>query len=162
MVDIITLAVALLVALIVLVKKTSAGVGLLSLLAGVLLDQLLATWVLRQLPVVEGGLSTYVPVVVRLLLTFTPVVVSLVSVKVHRHNAVMSLITSLVLGFMLVYFGLKILAPLPGVSSAAANAGILVFLAPYQNAILSAGAVLAIAEMVISHKKQPLDDKKKK
>ena len=162
MVDLIALGIAALVVAAVFLRKTSAGVGVLALLAGVLLDQLLGTWVLRQLPSEATSLSTqYVPVLVHLLITFIPVVASLVAVKVGRHNLVLSLLTSLMLGFLIFFFGLKIVAPLPLVSQAASNSGLLAFLSPYQNAILSGASVIALVEMIMSHRSTTQREKKK-
>lgn len=163
MVDLIAFGIVLLTVLVVMFRKTSAGVAVLGLLAGVMLDQLLGAWIIGLLPSQATGLSEYVPVVVHLLVTFAPVVASLVAVKVARHNAVLSLLTSLVLGFLIMYFGLKIVSPLPLVAEAAKNSGLLHFLEPYQNAILAASAILAITEMIISHHtKDPKEKKKKK
>lgn len=163
MVDLIALGVALLVVMAVFLRKTSAGVATLALLAGVLLDQLLSPWVISLLPKEATALSTqYVPVVIHLLITFIPVVATLVAVKVSKHNAVLSLLCSLMLGFLIVFFGLKIVTPLPVVSVAAKNSGLLTFLNPYQNAILAAAAVLAILEMIMSHRSKNPRDKKHK
>lgn len=162
MVDIAALAIAVLTVAIVMIRKTSAGVGILALLAGVMLDQLLSEWIISLLP--SSGLlsSQYVPVVAHLLLTFTSVVVVLIAVGVKKHNAVLALVTSLVLGFLITYFGIKIIAPLPEVSEAAANSGLLHFLEPYQNTILAGAAILALVETALGHASQFTGGKGKK
>jgi hypothetical protein len=66
-----------------------------------------------------------------------------------------------VLGFLIFFFGLKIVAPLPMVATAAKNSGLLTFLSPYQNAILSGASVLALVEMIMSHRSKALHEKKK-
>jgi len=152
MVDIVALGIAVFVVIAVMIRKTSAGVGILALFAGLMLDQLLSGWLTGLLPKQATSLSDYVPIVVRLLVTFTPMVIALVAVKVSRHNAVLSILTSLVLGFLVTYFGLKILTPLPHVAFATKNSGLLTFLDPYQTAILAAGAVLALVEMTLSYR----------
>lgn len=162
MVDLAALGIAVLVVLAVMLRKTSAGVAVLALLAGVMLDQLLSSWFISLLPTNISSASQYVPVVIHLLVTFTPVVVTLVAVKVAKHNAVLSLLTSLVLGFLITYFGLKIVAPLPLVAEAAKNSGLLHFLDPYQNSILASSAVLALTEMILSHRTSSSSEKKKK
>jgi hypothetical protein len=159
MIDIITLGVTGLVVVAVFLRKTSAGVAILALLAGVLLDQLLS---INKLPAQASSFGDYAPAIVHLLITFTPVVASLVAVKVHKHNAVLSLLTSLVLGFLIVFFGVKLLIPLPGLKQFVNDGGLLQFLQPYQNVILTASAVLAVVEMVMSHREHKLDKKKKK
>ena len=161
MVDLIALGIVLLVVLAVLLRKTSAGIGVMGLLAGVLLDQLLSTWLINLLPQQASSASQYVPVAVHLLVTFVPVVASLIAVRVSKHNVVLSLLTSLVLGFLVVFFGLKIVAPLPQVAEAAKNSGLLTFLNPYQNIILSGSAVLALVEMILSHRGKSSDYRKK-
>lgn len=162
MVDLVAFGVVIVVVAAVMIRKTSAGVAVLGLLAGVMLDQLLAGWLIGLLPSQAKELSSYVPVVIHLLITFTPVIASIVAVKVAKHSLVLSLLTSLVLGFLMVYFGLKIIAPLPLVSEAAKNSGLLHFLDPYQNVILASSALLAVTEMIISHHAKHEDKKKKK
>lgn len=162
MVDLAALVIALLVVVVVFLRKTSAGVAILALLAGVMLDQLIGSWVLGFLPSQNTINGQYVTVVVHLLITFIPVAATLVAVKVSHHNAVLSLLSSLMLGFLITYFGLQIIAPLPAVSSAAKNSGLLHFLEPYQNAILAGAAILALIEMVMSHRSKFSHDKKKK
>jgi hypothetical protein len=160
MVDIIAFAIALLTVAAVMIRKTSAGVGILSLLAGVLLDQLLSEWAISLLPKSDAIAGDYTVVIVHLLLTFIPVVATIVAVRVKKHNAILSLLASLVLGFLITFFGLKIVASLPLVSEAAKNSGLLHFLDPYQNAILAGSAILALVEMILSHAGK--DFKKKK
>jgi hypothetical protein len=88
-------------------------------------------------------------------------VASVIAVKVAKHNMVLSLLTSLVLGFLIIFFGLKIIEPLPLINEAAHNSGLLHFLSPYQNAILAGSATLAIVEMVVSHHAKGEDRKKR-
>lgn len=153
MVDLISPVIVMLVVLAVILRQTSAGVAVLALLAGVMLDQLLGTWIISLVPAQEEALQIYVNVVVHLLLTFTPMVVAIGVVKATRKSITISLLTSLLLGFLVVYFGLKIIAPIPYVAEDAKNAGLISFLDPYQNMILTASAVLAIIAMVIDHRK---------
>ena len=161
MVDFVTLGIAVIVVAAVFIRKTSGGVAILSLLAGVLLNQLLGDWLVTLMPVAASSASEYVPIVVRLLILFIPVVAALVAVKVHKQNAVLSLLTGLTLGFLMVLFGLEVIKNLPLVKDAAANAGLIHFLGPYKNVILSASATLAVVEMVMSHN-AGLASKKKK
>ena len=90
MVDLVTLGIAVIVVAAVFIRKTSGGVAILSLLAGVLLNQLLGDWLVTLMPVAASSASEYVPIVVRLLILFIPVVAALVAVKVHKQNAVLS------------------------------------------------------------------------
>lgn len=161
MVDLITLAVVLLIVLVVMLRKTSAGVAVLSLLAGVMLNQLLGNWLINLLPMPTTVNSEYLTVIIHILLTFTPVVSALVAVKVIRQHVLLSLIVSLTLGFLVVFFGLKIIEPLPFITSAANNSGLLTFLDPYQNIILSSSAILAIVEMIMSHHSSHRENKTK-
>lgn len=161
MVDLIAFGIVLLVVAAVMVRKTSAGVAVLALLAGVTLDQLLGAWVIGLLPQEALTYSEYIPVIIHLLVTFTPVVATLVAVKVAKHNLIISLLASLVLGFLIVFFGLKIIEPLPLINTAAKNSGLLHFLDPYQNAILASSAVLAVVEMIMSHHAKTEGKKKK-
>jgi len=161
MVDLITIGIAVVVVAAVFIRKTSGGVAILSLLAGVLLNQLLGDWLVNMLPSTATAASENVPVVVRLLVLFTPVVAALVAVKVHKQNTILSLLTGLVLGFLVVLFGLEVIKNLPFVKDAAANAGLIHFLSPYKNAILSASATLAVVEMVMSHNAGLVSKKKK-
>lgn len=161
MVDIFALVLTLVIVVTVFLRKTSAGVAILGLLAGVLLDQLLSGWILSLLPPSALQKSEYVPVAVHLLITLIPVVAIIATAKVSKPNPVLSLLTSLALGFLVTFFVVKIVAPLPVVAELAKNSGLLHFLQPYQNAILGGGAILALAEMVSSHGKKPEDKKKK-
>ncbi len=162
MVDLIALGLTLLIVAAVFIRKTSAGVAILALLAGVMLDQLLSSWLLGLLPPSTLQKSEYIPVAVHLLITFTPVVATIVAVRVSRHNAILSLLTGLMLGFLVTFFGIQIVATLPQVVEPAKNSGLLHFLQPYQNTILAGGAVLAIVEMIASHHAKPADKNKKK
>lgn len=161
MVDLLTLVIALLVVLVVMLRKTSAGVAILALLAGVMLDQLLAEWLTGLLPSAPSGFKQYIPVIIHLLVTFAPVVVALIAVKVHRHNLILSVLASLLLGFLLVYFGVKIVEVLPAIERPAKNAGLLHFLQPFQNTILASSAVVALIEMVLSHRQTKASKKSK-
>lgn len=162
MVDIAFLGTSLLVVIIVMLRKTSAGVAVIGLLAGVMLDQLLTTWILNELPVSATSVSEYIPLAVRILVTLAPALASLAAVKVHKHSAVLSILTSLLLGFLMAYFVLQILAPIPEVAAATKKAGLLSFIRPYHNEILAISAILAIIEMVASHRTGVAHGKKKK
>lgn len=161
MVDLVAFGVIVLVSAAVLVRRASAGVALLTLLAGALLDQLLGEWLIGLLPQTVIAGSDYIPIAVHLVVTFAPVLVAIGVVKVGRQSVVLSLLTSLLLGFLMVVFGLKILAPVKVVSDLTYTSGLLSFVRPYDNAILAAGAVLAIIEMIVSHRTMS-DTKKKK
>lgn len=162
MIDLIIAGVVLAVMVLVLVRRTSAGVAILGLLAGVLLDQLLADWILGFVPRDTPMYSQYIPVAVHLLVTFTPVFVALLAVKTPKKNPVLSLLTSLVLGFLMVFFGIQIVAAIPEVANESKNSGLFHFLDPYDNSILAAGAILAVVEMVASHRVKSPDKKKQK
>jgi FtsH-binding integral membrane protein len=162
MVDIFALGLTLLIVVAVFVRKTSAGVAILGLLAGVLLDQLLSGWIFSLLPPSALQKSEYVPVAIHLIVTLIPVVAIIATAKVSKPNPVLSLLTSLVLGFLVTFFVIKIVAPLPVVADLAKNSGLLHFLQPYQNAILASGATLALVELISSHGKKQSEDKKKK
>lgn len=162
MIDIIIAGFVLIVAVIVFVRKTSAGVAILGLLAGVLLDQLLAQWLLDFVPRDSPMYSQYIPIALRLLLTFTPVVVTIFAVKTPKKNPVLSFLTSLVLGFLMIFFGIQIMTTIPEVANEAKNSGLFHFLGPYDNFILAGGALLAIAEMVAGHHLKGPDRKKHK
>lgn len=162
MVDLAFLCVPLLVAAAVIVRKTSAGVAVLGLLAGVMLDQLLTTWILDELPASATSLSEFMPLAVRIIVTLVPAVASLAAVRVVRQNPILSLLTSLLLGFLATYFTLQILAAVPEIAQAAQQSGLLNFVKPYQNEILAASAVLAIIEMIASHRTGIAHSKKKK
>ncbi len=162
MVDIVALGVAVFVVAAVMIRRTSAGVGILTLFAGLMLDQLLSSWIIDLLPKQTTSLSEYIPIVVRLLITFTPMVITLVAVKVSKHNVILSILASLVLGFLVTYFGLKILAPFPQIALATKNSGLLTFLSPYQTVILASGTVLALVEMTLSYRSSLSAEKNKK
>lgn len=159
MIDLISPVIVLLIVLVVLVRRTSAGVAVLALLAGVLIDQLLSTWVINAIPNQSSSMDIYVNVVVHLLLTFTAMVVAITAVKANRKSVVVPLLTSLLLGFLVVYFGVQILAPIPQLTNEANNSGLITFLSPYQNPILAASAILAVVSMVADHKKVSNKDK---
>lgn len=161
MLDVILLGVSLFAVFIVMIRKTSAGVAVLGLLAGVLLNQLLSDWIINQLPNNATSLNEYVPVVVRLIITFTPVIASIVAVKVYRHKPILSILTSLFLGFLVVYFGVDILSSIEVVEETAKKSGLLSFIRPYESEILAAGAILAVVEMVASHHHGNKHSKKK-
>lgn len=162
MIDLVILAVATATTLTVILRKTSAGVAVLGLLAGVMLDQLLSDWILSELPKATDSLAGYIPVAIRLAVTLAPVLVSLIAVKVHQHNLILSLLTGLLLGFLIMYFGIKIVAELPFYKQYAGDSGVFHFLAPYQNVIIAGSAGLALVEMVMSHRKKSYADKRKK
>lgn len=162
MVDIAFLGTPLLIAVVVMLRKTSAGVAVLGLLAGVMLDQLLTTWILNELPSSATSASEFFPLGIRIVVTLAPAIASLAAVKVHRHSTVLSLLTSLLLGFLVVYFVLQILSPIPGVAAATKQAGLLSFIRPYHNEILAVSAILAIIEMIASHRTGIAHSKKKK
>lgn len=162
MIDIAFLAIPLLITVAVMVRKTSAGVAVLGLLAGVMLDQLLTSWILSELPSSATSVSEYIPLAIRTVVTVAPAVVSLVAVKVHRHSAVLAMLTSLLLGFLMVYFVLQILMPIPEIADATKKSGLLSFIRPYHNEILAASAILAVIEMVASHRTSTSHSKSKK
>lgn len=162
MIDLAALAVTGLVILGVMLRKTSAGVAILALLAGVLLDQLLSGWIIGFIPEQNSQTMLYVEAAVHLLLTFTPAIVSIVAVKVGKHHIVPSLLASISLGFLITFFGTKIILPLPIVPEDAKTSGLLVFLQPYQNEILAASAVIAIFEMTLSYHKTSAHHRAKK
>lgn len=151
MIDLAALAITLLVTFLVMLRKTSAGVAILALLAGVLLDQLLSQWVFGFVPQQADTTMLYAEAALHLIITFTPAVVALVAVKVGKHHVVPSLLASIALGFLITFFGTKIILPLPFIPEEAKASGLLVFLQPYQNEILAASAVIAVFEMVLSY-----------
>lgn len=162
MVDLIAFGLVLIVVAAILVRKTSAGVAIMALLAGVMLEELLAPWAINQLPKDSAMMQEYIPVVVRLLITFTPMVASVVAVKIPKQNRVLSLLASLVLGFMIVFFGLQILEDLSLIKHSAENSGLLHFVGPYTTAIIAASAALAVLEMIMSHRVGASSSGKKK
>lgn len=145
--------VVLLVVLVVVLRRTSAGVAVIALLAGVMMDQLLAQSVLDLIPKQQPPMDIYAAVAVHLVLTFTAMVVALTVVKATRQSLVVPLLTSLLLGFLVVFFGLQILEPIPAITEEANNSGLLTFLAPYDNIIIAASSGLAVFAMVVDHKK---------
>lgn len=159
MIDLISPAVVLIIVLVVVLRRTSAGVAIIALLAGVLVDQLLSVWILNYFPNQQPPLDVYVSVVVHLLLTFTAMVVALVAVKANRQSIVIPLLASLLLGFLVVYFGIQILSLVPALAPYTDNSGLITFLNPYQNPIIAASAVLAVVSMVADHKKIVNKDK---
>jgi hypothetical protein len=162
MIDLIALGLTLVIVAAVFLRKTSAGVAILSLFAGVMLDQLLSSWVLGLLPPTALRQTPYIPVIVHVCITFIPVLASIIAVKISRHNAVLSLVTSVTLGFLVTFFGVQIVDSLPQVAETTKNSGLLHFLLPYRNIILAGGAVLAVVEMITSHHTKPEGKKKKK
>jgi len=160
MVDLLSPVVILLVVLVVVLRRTSAGVAAVALLAGVMIDQLLAQSVLDLVPEQQPPMDIYVSVVVHLILTFAAMAVALSVVKATRQSLVIPLLTSLLLGFLVVFFGLQILEPIPAITSEANNSGLLTFLAPYENLIIAASAGLAVLAMIVDHKKVPKKDNK--
>jgi hypothetical protein len=153
MIDLAALALTVLIVLVVMVRKTSAGVAILALLAGVLLDQMLSEWIISFIPQQSSEIMLNITAVVHLLLTFTPALVSIVAVKVGKHHLVPSLLASLALGFLVTFFATKIIAPLAIVPEQYKESGLLVFMQPYQNAILAGSALIAIFEMTLSYHK---------
>lgn len=161
MIDIAFFVVVLLVIAAIFMRRTSAGVAILALLAGVLLDQLLSLWVLGILPMSSGEQRQYVAATVHLILILAPALVALVSVKVRKHNPVLALLASITLGFLVVFFTYKFIIILPAVPTGSQSSALLTFITPYQNYILASGAVLAVIEMSFGHK-HATDEKKKK
>jgi len=162
MVDLIALVLAFVVVLVVMLRRTSAGMAILAILAGVMLDQLLAKWIIGLLPNTFYDSSKMIPVIIHILLTFIPVVVVLITAKVAHHSTVLSLLTSLVLGFLIFSFGLQIFDKLPELNKYTSNSGLLHFVGPYSNAILASSAVLALVEMSNSHKTAKIKNYKSK
>lgn len=153
MIDLVACAITVLIILFVMIRKTSAGVAILALLAGVLLDQLLSTWVIGFIPAQNQQTSLYITAAVHMLITFTPAVISVIAVKVGKHHIVPSLLASIALGFLITFFATKIILPLPFVPEDAKASGLLVFLQPYEKEILAASAVIAVIEMTLSYHK---------
>lgn len=162
MIDLVACAITVLIILFVMVRKTSAGVAILALLAGVLLDQLLSAWVLAFIPSQNSQTSLYITAAVHMLITFTPAVISVIAVKVGKHHIVPSLLASIALGFLITFFATKIILPLPFVPEDAKASGLLVFLQPYEKEILAASAVLAVFEMTLSYHKSSAHHRAKK
>ena len=156
MVDLIALAISILVVIIVMLRRTSAGMAIMAVLAGVMLDQLLAGWVFGLLPNAIFDKSKFIALIIHLIITFLPVVVVLISTKVFKHSKVISLLASLTLGFLIFFFGMKIFSQIPELNVYTKNSGLLHFLEPYQNLILASSAILALIEMSVSHKSSPI------
>lgn len=161
MADLIALVVALLVTGIVLVRKTSSGMAILAVFAGVTLEQLLSKWIIGYIPNTVFDASPYVLVALKLILTFTPVVVVLFTAKTARRSSVLSLLAGLVLGVLLFSFGLKIVDLVPDLNVHTKNSGLLHFIDPYMNLIISFGVVLAIFEMIFANRVQKLEKSSK-
>lgn len=161
MVDFITLGLALLIILAVFLRKTSAGVAILALMAGVLLDQLLASWLIELLPN-QTVKAIYLEASVHLVLTFAPMVASLIAVKINKQNTALSLLSSVVLSVLVLFFGVKILNNLPVSTLGERTSGFLEFILPYQNVLLAGAAILATIEMIFSHSENKGFSRKKK
>jgi hypothetical protein len=162
MIDLAACGLTFLVILLVMLKKTSAGVAILALLAGVLLDQLLADWLIGFMPNQGESTMLYATATVHLILTFVPMLISIIAVKVGKHHIVPSLLASIALGFLITFFGTKLILPLPIVPEDAKTSGLLVFLQPYQNVILAASALIAVFEMTLSYNKSTAHHRSKK
>lgn len=152
MVDVITPLVILLIVLLVMLRHISVGIAVIALLAGVMLDQLIAGSIISALPKQESELQLYVQVVVHLLISFAPMAVVLTVVKANKKTVVMSLLTSMLLGFLVVYFALAILEPIPILKNEIRNSGLFSFVRPYQITIITVSAVLALVALVVDHK----------
>lgn len=153
MIDLVACGLTVLVILFVFLRKTSAGVAILALLAGVLLDQLLSSWIISFIPNQNDQTMLYLAAAVHLGLTFIPALVAVVAVRVGKHHIVPSLLASIALGFLITFFGTKIVLGLPIIPEEAKDSGLLIFLQPYQNAILAASALIAVFEMTLSYHK---------
>lgn len=160
MIDLAAVGITLLVIFGVMLRKTSAGVAILALLAGVLLDQLLSAWIIDFIPKQNEQTMLYATAAVHLVITFTPMLIALFAVRVGKHHIVPSLLASLALGFLITFFGTKIILPLPFITEDMKSSGLLVFLQPYQNAILAASAAIATLEMTLSYHKSRTHHKK--
>ncbi len=162
MADLIALIVALLAATLVMIKKASPGMAIVAVFAGVALEQLLGKWVLGLLPSGVTAASPYLQVAIQSVLTFTPVVVVLIASKVRRRSAILALLTSLLLGFLVFIFGLEIADLIPSLNVHTKNSGLLHFLDPYREFILAASAILALVEISIGQRKLEAKEKKSK
>ncbi len=158
MIDLAACGLTALVIIGVFLRKTSAGVAILALLAGVMLDQLLSTWLIGFLP----QNSAYLEAAIHGAITFTPALVAIIAVKVGKHHIVPSLLASLALGFLITFFGTKIILDLPVVPEDIKTSGLLVFLQPYEKPILAASAVIAVVEMTLSYHKTSAHHRAKK
>lgn len=152
MVDLITPLVILSIVLLVMLRHISAGIAIIALLAGVMLDQLVASSVISVLPKQETGIQLYVQVVVHLLITFAPMAVVLTVVKANKKTIVISLLSSLLLGFLVVYFALGVLEPIPALTAEIRKSGLFSFVRPYQVTIIAVAAILALVALVVDHK----------
>lgn len=160
MIDITIIVAAAVVAAVVYVRKTSSGVALLALLAGVLLDQLLASWIISLVPS-SGVNAKTLSAIIHMVLILMPVVVAIVAAKSGHRDNIISLLTSLALGFLIVYFlqkGLVIQTLLPK----AATSSLFVLVKPYQNLILAGSTLLALAEIMAGGRSKKSTGKKKK
>ena len=101
MVDIIAAILALLVVVFILFRKTSPGIAIFSLLAGVMLQQSLSQWLIGLLPTLTLATKEYVALAIELLLIFTPTVVAITVIKVGRKSVILSVLTSLTLSFLM-------------------------------------------------------------
>jgi len=153
MIDLVACGLTVLVILFVFLRKTSAGVAILALLAGVLLDQLLSSWIISFIPNQNEQTMLYLTAAIHLSLTFIPALVAVIAVRVGKHHIVPSLLASIALGFLITFFGTKIVLALPIIPEEAKDSGLLIFLQPYQNAILAASALIAVFEMTLSYHK---------
>ncbi len=153
MIDIVACGLTVVVILFVFLRKTSAGVAILALLAGVLLDQLLSGWIISFIPNQSDQTMQYLTAAIHLGLTFIPAVVAVIAVRVGKHHIVPSLLASIALGFLITFFGTKIVLDLTILPGDLIDSGLLIFLQPYQNAILAASAFIAVFEMTLSYKK---------
>jgi hypothetical protein len=120
----------------------------------------LGQWLIGFIPEQNKENMLYITAAVHMLITFVPALVALVAVRVGKHHIVPSLLASLALGFLITFFATKILLPLPIVPEDFKRSGLLVFLQPYQNAILAFSATIALIEMVLSYGKTVAHHKK--
>jgi len=164
MADLIALVLVIAVVGIVFLRKTSPGVATLALLAGVSLNQLIGKWIIGYLPIGSQTAKSDELVIafVRMVIIFTPTVVALIFAKVHKRNTVLSLLSSLTLGFLMFYFGLKILGSVDTLMVHTKNSGLVHFIGPYHNLIILISAILATVDLISGHKSKPSISKKKK
>ena len=164
MVDIIAPILALLVVVFILFRKTSPGIAIFSLLAGVMLQQSLSQWLIGLLPTLTLATKEYVALAIELLLIFTPTVVAITVIKVGRKSVILSVLTSLTLSFLMFTYGMKAVGGLNIASQYTKNSGLIHFVSPYQNTILLASVVLALFEIIVGHrhKKSEKSTKSKK
>lgn len=155
MIDLITPLVILAIVVLVLARKMSASIAILALLAGVKLSQLISGSIIASLPNISEDLQPFIVAIVSLLLTYGPLAIVLVMVKANKKMFVMSLLTSMLLGFMVVYFALPILEPLPILGVEIKKSGLFSFIRPYQTYIILAASMLALTEIIIDHRGTP-------